>query len=125
MVIGFREGNLHRLRDRPMGVMANSSIETNEEEQVDPPVVREVDPTVVRQVVPPVVRHESPLVDRFIGIRYLHSWYSFIGSQSLEGVNPQDLVGRSSLPGLFQDNWTSGGFKRIKGRITHPEGVYL
>jgi hypothetical protein len=40
MVLGVREGNLYMLRGQPMLVVASRSRETNEEEQVAPPVVR-------------------------------------------------------------------------------------
>jgi hypothetical protein len=48
-----------------------------------------VAPRVVRQVAPPVVHREQ--------VR---------GSQSSEGVNPQDPGGRRNLPGLCRGQWT-------------------
>jgi len=48
VVFGVRKGNLNRLRGQPMRTMANSGRETNEEEQVAPPMVRHVAPLVAQ-----------------------------------------------------------------------------
>jgi hypothetical protein len=67
VVLGVREGNLYRLRGHPMGVVANRRRETEEEEKVAPPVVRQMAPPVAQvqreQVAPRVVRQvASPTV---------------------------------------------------------------
>jgi hypothetical protein len=46
MVLGVREGNLYRSRGQPMRAVASRSRETDEEEQVVPPVVRQATPRV-------------------------------------------------------------------------------
>jgi hypothetical protein len=48
MALGVKEGDLYRMRDHPMSVMANRRRETDEEEKVSPLVVRQVDPPVAQ-----------------------------------------------------------------------------
>jgi hypothetical protein len=63
MILGVREGNLYRMRDQLMHSVTSRSIETVEEEQGDPPVVRQVAPPIAQreQVAPSVVRQVAPI----------------------------------------------------------------
>jgi hypothetical protein len=60
MVLGVREGNLYRLRGQPMGAMASRGRETEEEEQVVPPEVRQMAPPVAQVQREPEFRGRRP-----------------------------------------------------------------
>jgi hypothetical protein len=60
MVLGVRRGNLYRLRGQPMRVVTSRSRETDEEEQVAPPVMRQVAPLVVPAQREPELRGSQP-----------------------------------------------------------------